>query len=116
MTVLEFIAATALLMDDLLAVFSVLGSALILIIACVNLALGRDRFEATDQILVWGWGGFILGTIGLASLIITGSEAERIGLLGLSKSTIGTLLLVSFLMLLGSTMLPRKGRGRRSGR
>ena len=106
MTILELIAATALLMDDLLTVFSVLGSALILIIACINAALGRNRFRVTDQIFAWGWGGFILGTIGLASLITTGSEAERIGILGLSQLTIGSLLFVSFLLLLGSMILP----------
>ena len=102
-------------MNDLLAVFSVIGSALMLTIACINAAFGYDRLRVTGQIFAWGWGCFILGTIGLASLIITGNEAERIGLLGLSKSTIGTLLLVSFLMLLGSTMLPGKRRGDRSG-
>lgn len=53
MTILELIAATALLIDDILAVFSVIGSALILIGAAINLALGHSRFKATDQILMW---------------------------------------------------------------
>ena len=105
MTLLEFVAAMALLINDLLAVFSILGSALILVMAVVNLALSRKR-KVPEQAWMWGWGGFTFGTIGLASLIITGSEAERIGLLGFSKSTIGILLLVSFLLLMGSIMLP----------
>ena len=104
MTVLEFIAAIALLVNDLLAVFSIFGSALILVMAVVNVALSRKR-KVPDQVWMWGWGGFIFGTIGLASLVITGSEAERIGLLGFSESTIGILLFVSFLLLMGSIML-----------
>jgi hypothetical protein len=104
MTVLEFIAAIALLINDLLAVFSILGSALILVMAVVNVALSRKR-KVPDQVWMWGWGGFIFGTIGLASLIVTGSEAERIGFLGFSESTIGILLFVSFLLLMGSIML-----------
>ena len=105
MTFLEFIAAIALLINDLLAVFSILGSALILVTAVVNLALSRKR-KVPYQFWMWGWGGFTFGTIGLASLIITGSKAERIGLLGFSESTIGILLLASFLLLMGSIMLP----------
>jgi hypothetical protein len=105
MTILEFFAAIALLINDLLAVFSILGSALILVMTVVNLALSRER-KVPDQVWMWGWGGFTFGTIGLASLIITGSKAERIGFLGFSKSTIGILLLVSFLLLMGSIMLP----------
>jgi hypothetical protein len=105
MTPLEFIAAIALLINDLLAVFSILGSALILVMAVVNLALSRKR-KVPELFWMWGWGGFTFGTIGLASLIITGSKAERIGFLGFSESTIGILLLVSFLLLLGSIMLP----------
>jgi hypothetical protein len=106
MTFLEFIAAVALLINDLLAIFSILGSALMLIEAGINLVRGRNR-KAPYQVWMWGWGGFIFGAIGLGSLIITGSKAERIGILGVNRSTIGILLFVSFLLLMASIMLPR---------
>jgi hypothetical protein len=112
---LEVIAALALLIKDVLAVFSIFSSAWMLAGESASLASGRRRYEASEQILFWAWGGLILGTIGLASLVITGNEAEQIGVIfRLSKSTIGILLFVSFLLLSARRILPliirRKGR------
>ena len=103
---LEVIAALALLINDVLAIFSVFGSAWMLAGESASLAFGRRRYEASERILFWAWGGLILGAIGLASLIITGNEAEQIGIIfKLSKSTIGALLLVSFLLLMARRIL-----------
>ena len=89
-----------LLMGDLLAVISVVGSALMLLTFIVNLIAGRRVLTETEQILRWSILGLILGTAGLVLLIVTGTRTEQVGVIfRLSPAMVGVLLIASCVLL-----------------
>lgn len=95
-----------LLIGDLLAAASVLGSALMLLTSFVNLIAGRRVLTETEQILRWSIVGLIFGTAGLVLLTVTGTRTEQIGvILRLSPAMVGVLLIVSCVLLVIRVML-----------
>jgi hypothetical protein len=104
-TLLDLLAGVAFLLTDVLALLSVLGSALVFLGTAVAAAFGR-RFRAPEQILTWSIGGLLFGTVGLLLLTLSLEYSPKPSpWLGYSRATIGWLLLLSFLLVVASKLL-----------
>ena len=104
-SLLEMLAGVAFLLTDVLAGLSVLGSALILLCTAGAAVLGR-RWRAPEQILMWSVGGLLFGAAGLVLLTVSGGYPPAPSpWLGYSRSTLGSLLCFSFLLLTASKRL-----------
>jgi hypothetical protein len=107
MTMLDFIANLAYLCVDVIAIFSVVGSAIYLIGAVVA-RLRHRRFRPTEQVLTWSVGGLLLGTTGLACLVLSDYSPKSTFFFEYSWTTVGAMLGGSLLLLVVSWMLPAR--------
>ena len=106
MSLLQIFAGVAYLSNDVMAVFSIVGSSLILFMALVG-RLRQRRIDIPEQVFMWSVGGFIFGVVGLVALNMTHEyNTDRIGMVfGLSQSAIGGLLLLSLLVFAVSKLI-----------
>lgn len=104
MTLIEMLAGVGYLILDICAFCSVLGSALILIATLT----GRTKKQIPEQVWMWSGGGLTLGAIFFSSLLWTNDYPTKTFIFGLSYPLVGILLLLSFGLLLASTLVRRR--------
>ena len=103
MELISIFAAIGLVIDDLLAIFSVIGSTILLFGAFSKAPLKRF-----GQIADWSILGLIFGGLFQVSMAVTGTSAEHIGaVVPMSALMVNALLCVSLLMLTGRWMIKR---------
>ncbi len=96
---IEFFASIAYIITDVLAVFSVIGSGIIALTAVVEF-FTKKRVQLPGQILIWGFGGVILGFVGFFLLLMSDYVGKPVGVVfRLSFGTIGVLLTISLILL-----------------
>jgi hypothetical protein len=108
-SLLELLGGIGLVIGDVLAVGSVVGSALLLMGTLINLRVHRRVIRLPDQIFMWSFGGLGLGVIVVGPWLLTGTKVTQVGLiLGLSQSATVMLLLLSGLLLAARSYLRRR--------
>ena len=103
MEILNVFAMVGILINDLVAMFSVLGSTILLFGAFSKAPLKRY-----GQIANWSITGLTFGLLFQISMAVTGTTPDRIGLvMPMSALMVNALLGVSMLMLVGRWMIRR---------
>jgi len=103
MELIKVFAMIGLVINDLLAIFSVIGSAILLFGAFSKAPLKRF-----GQIADWSIAGLFFGALFQISMAATGTTSEHIGVVvPMSPLMVNALLCVSLLMLIGRWLIKR---------
>ena len=106
---LEMFSSMGLLIGDVLAVVSIIGSTLLLVGSLVNLRAGRRVIRLPDQIIMWSFGDLGFGILFVGPWLLTGTKVAKVGVIfGLSQPATGMLLLLSGLLLVVRSYLRRR--------
>jgi hypothetical protein len=84
------------LLDDIFAIYSVIGSLILLIGGFIS----DDAIGNFGKAARWSFLGLIFGSIGQLSIIYAGTMIERVGIFQIPFGTVNIVLFTSFLMLL----------------
>lgn len=97
MEFLNLSAMAGMVIDDILAILSVVGSVILFLGSFSNAPLKRY-----GKIADWSIAGLIFGGIFQISMIVTGTTPEKVGILfRMTPSMVNGLLALSFLLLVG---------------
>jgi hypothetical protein len=103
MELLNFFAMIGMVINDLLAIFSVIGSVVLFFGSFSDTPLGRY-----GEIANWSILGLIIDGLFQISMAITGTTPEKIGILVRMTPVMGDgLLVLSFILLIGRWWLKR---------
>ena len=106
MELLNFFAMGGMTINDLISIFSVVGSFMLLVGAFQKSS--RNRF---GQFADWSILGLVFGGGSQIAMAITGTTPDKIGIvIGMSPALVNGLLLFSLLMLSGGWWVKRKRR------
>jgi len=103
MEMLNFFASIGTVIDDLLAILSVIGSVILFFGAFSDARLGRY-----GRIANWSIGGLVFGGFFQLSMAITGSTPDQIGfVVRMTPLMVNSLLGLSLLLLVGRWLIRR---------
>ncbi|MCE9645280.1 MAG: hypothetical protein K8S20_04710 [Chloroflexi bacterium] len=103
MELLNIFALIGLFIDDILATFSIVGSAVLFIAAIIS----KKPMKKFGQVADWSILGLAFGGFGQIAIAVTRTPAEKIGFLQLPLLIVNGLLFISLLMVVGRFILMR---------